>query len=73
MNPQEKGDDLEEINRKIKLLEETERVTRYYRKHPNKKKEVNKKWNAKNRNEYQRKYIAKQKLLSTKEAIKQIK
>lgn len=48
---------------KIKKIKEAERIRKYYRENPDKKKKSNKKWDTKHRNEYQRQYRAKQKLL----------
>ena len=58
------SEELNEINTEIKKIESTNRVREYYNKHPNKKKEANSKWDAKNRKEYQREYRQKQKLIS---------
>jgi len=53
--------ELEEINRKIKLLEQAQYQRAWRKKNAKKRKEHQKAWNAKNRKEYQRAYRAKNK------------
>lgn len=48
--------DLEEINKKIIRQDENSRIYEYYKSNPQKLKEARKKWNDKNRREYQRQY-----------------
>ncbi len=55
-------EDLEEVNKTLDKFENANRQREYRAKFPEKKKEQNAKWDAKNRKEYQRLYRAKKKL-----------
>ena len=48
--------ELDEVNKEIARIEESERVRAYYKENPHKRKESSDKWNKKNRNEYTRAY-----------------
>ena len=55
---------LEEVTAELKKVKEAKRMRDYRAKYPERKKKANAKWNAENRNDYQKAYYKKKKLKS---------